>query len=103
MGKGSLDTPFVNASPTADKNSGEGVFDHNNVESIGHKADIGSGDLKLKFAETLMPSKEALATPFMDPLGGEGIKNPKGEKAGTGGGSVSKGSLDTPFANATKK
>jgi hypothetical protein len=49
-----------------------------------------------------MPSKAALDTPFQDQLTGGGIMNPKKSGAGTGGGSVSKGSLDTPFVNANK-
>jgi hypothetical protein len=102
MSKGSLETPFTHAPAAASTSDGGGSRGRHPVDSVAQKADVGPGDLSLKFAEDLMPSKAALDTPFQDQLTGGGIINPKKSGAGTGGGSVSKGSLDTPFTNANK-
>lgn len=100
--KGSLSTPFQNAMPATGTSPGSGVVGHHPVASVGHKADYGPGDIPLKFAEDMQPSKAALTTPFQNAAEGEGIKNPKKVTPGGSSGGTSKGSLETPFANAHK-
>ena len=86
-----LSTPFEH-SKQPEGMKGDGVYDHNPVPSVGKPADIGKGDISLKFAENIQANKAALDTPLQSGMGIENA-NPQQSRPETSG------VLSTSFEN----
>ena len=70
MAKGSLNTPMTSVGPTpglgGNHKGGSGTYDRHNCEVVGKKADIGAGDISLKFYEDVGMKDTA---PLVSPMG----------------------------------